>query len=235
MFVSSFQIDYGTRRKADYNAPVTVTPQPNRADVGPADATLVAAALANEPWAKEALFRRYVTLVNGLAFRVMGRDADLDDLVQDSFTEAWRCLPRLENPQAFSSWISAIVVRTAHKLLRRRKLANMLGLRRPDSIDFDALLSNSVPPDIEVELRAVYRTVAELPPTTRIAFVLRRVEGLKLEEIASMLELSLATVKRRIVEAERLLAFAFPVVADEQRSKPEGTALSRSMRRRGHD
>jgi RNA polymerase sigma-70 factor (ECF subfamily) len=81
-----------------YNRPVK-TPQPQtRSGSGPSDAALVVAARANESWAKEALFRRYVHLVNGLAYRVIGRDEDLDDLVQDSFTEAWRSLHRLDNP-----------------------------------------------------------------------------------------------------------------------------------------
>jgi RNA polymerase sigma-70 factor (ECF subfamily) len=194
---------------------VTLKLQPTLTENTISDANLVLAACANENWAKEALFRRYATLVNGLAYRVMGHDSDLDDLVQDCFTEAWRCLPRLENPQAFSSWISAIVVRTAHKMLRRRKLATVLGLRRPEPIDFDGLISATAPPDVETELRAVYRLVNELPTTTRVAFVLRRVEGLKHDEIAQALGLSLATVKRRILEAERLLAFAFPTLGTE--------------------
>jgi len=188
-----------------YNPPVK-TPQPStRSGTGPSDAALVVAARANEAWAKEALFRRYVQLVNGLAFRVIGRDEDLDDLVQDSFTEAWRSLHRLDNPQVFSSWLCSIVVRTAYKMLRRRKLMTALGLRHRDTIDLDGLISPAAPADVLVELRAIYALVETLPPTTRVAFVLRRVEGVGLEEIATMLGLSLATVKRRILDAERQL------------------------------
>lgn len=171
----------------------------------PSDAALVVAARANEVWAKEALFRRHAGLVNGLAFRVMGRDEDLDDLVQDVFTEAWRSLGRLSDPQAFSSWISAIVVRTAHKILRRRRVMRALGLRGADPVDFDAVVSPSAPPDIQVELRSVYRLVEKLPPTTRVAFVLRRIDAMPLEDIASAIGVSLATVKRRIAGAEKLL------------------------------
>jgi RNA polymerase sigma-70 factor (ECF subfamily) len=188
-----------------YNRPVK-TPQPQtRSGSGPSDAALVVAARANESWAKEALFRRYVHLVNGLAYRVIGRDEDLDDLVQDSFTEAWRSLHRLDNPQVFSSWLCSIVVRTAHKLLRRRKLMSALGLRHRETIDLDALIAPSAPQDVLVELRAIYAMVETLPTMTRVAFVLRRVEGVGLEEIATMLGVSLATVKRRIADAERQL------------------------------
>ncbi|MGC4064129.1 MAG: sigma-70 family RNA polymerase sigma factor [Polyangiaceae bacterium] len=196
--------------KSGYNAGVSTALPPSRSGSGPSDAALVVAARANEAWAKEALFRRYATLVNGLAYRLLGRDSDLDDLVQDCYTEAWRSLARLENPQAFSSWLSAIVVRTAHKMIRRRRLSNLLGLRPKEAIDLDRLLSVAAPPDVQFELRAIYRLVDEMPPATRVAFILRRVEGMGLEEIATMMKLSLATVKRRVQEAERLLAFAYP-------------------------
>ncbi|HMA95823.1 MAG TPA: sigma-70 family RNA polymerase sigma factor [Polyangiaceae bacterium] len=188
-----------------YNLRVLPSQPTTRSGSGPSDAALVVAARANESWAKEALFRRYVHLVNGLAFRVIGRDADLDDLVQDSFIEAWRSLHRLENPQVFSSWLSAIVVRTAHKMLRRRRLMTAIGLRQREPIDLDNLVSGNAPQDVQVELRAIYSLVETLSPSTRLALLLRRVEGLSLEEVASMLGVSLATAKRRIADAERQL------------------------------
>ncbi len=186
--------------------PIVLVPNVStKSGAGPTDAALVVAARADERWAKEALFRRYVTMVNGLGYRLVGRDSDLDDLVQDSFTEAWRSLGRLETPQAFGAWLGSIVVRTAHKMLRRRRLTTRLGLRRSEPIDLDSLISPTAPPDARSELSAVYRLVQGLPTDTRMAFVLRRVEGLALDEIAQMLGTSLATVKRRIAEAERLL------------------------------
>jgi RNA polymerase sigma-70 factor (ECF subfamily) len=165
----------------------------------------VVAARADEPWAKEALFRRYITMVNGLGFRLLGRDSDLEDLVQDSFIEAWRSLPKLEQPQAFGSWLGSIVIRTAHKMIRRRRLASRLGLRRSEPIDVDALISPTAPPDVRSELQAIYRAVESLPASTRTAFILRRVEGLPLDDIAKSLGTSLATVKRRIADAEKRL------------------------------
>jgi len=218
------QMRSGNPPTTRYNAVVSLVPPASRSGVGPSDAALVIAARANETWAKEALFRRHGALVNGLAYRVLGNDNDLDDLVQDAFTEAWRCLSRLDNPQAFSSWISAIVVRTAHKLIRRRRLATLIGLRPRETIDLDSLISSSAPADVQIELRAIYRLVQEMPPTTRIAFVLRRVEGMGLDEIATAMKLSLATVKRRVQDAEQLLNDAFPNIANERAITNSNTA-----------
>jgi RNA polymerase sigma-70 factor (ECF subfamily) len=184
---------------------VAVTNSTTISGAGPTDAALVVAARAEETWAKEALFRRYIAMVNGLGYRLLGRDSDLEDLVQDSFTEAWRALPGLENPQAFASWMASIVVRTAHKMLRRRRLARALGLRRSDPVDFDALIAPTAPPDARSEIEGIYRVVERLPAATRVAFLLRRVEGLPLQEIADCMGTSLATVKRRIASAEQSL------------------------------
>jgi len=178
--------------------------------LGPTDAALVVAARAGEAWAQEALFRRYSRMVNGLAYRILGSDADVDDLVQDSFLEALRSLERLENPQAFASWLGSIVVRTAGKRLRRRSLLNRLGLRRATPIDADTVLSREAPPDVRAELARIYGTLDEMHHEARLALVLHRVEGMSLPEAAETMGISLSTIKRRIQSAERLLQAAAP-------------------------
>lgn len=178
-----------------------------RSGAGPSDAALVVEARAGEAWAQEALFRRHAPRLNGLAFRVMGRDDEVDDLVQDTFVAAFEGMARLADPQAFSSWISSILVRQAHKKIRRRRLLARLGLGRARAdIDVDAIIGTSCPADKALELRALYGTLASMPPDTRVALVLRRVEGLSLEEVAEAMDLSLSTVKRRIAEADALLS-----------------------------
>lgn len=172
---------------------------------GPPDAVLVQAAKNGEPWAKEALFRRYGRYVNGLAFRLLPSDAELDDLVQDSFVEALTSLDRLVDVNAFSSWLGSIVVRTAHKRIRRRRLMERLGLRRREEVDFDAFAQMTSSPESAVELRRVHTALDAMDAEERIALVLRRVEGMELSEVATQMGLSLATVKRRIASAETKL------------------------------
>lgn len=183
-----------------------VTTNPTRSGSGPSDAALVTAARANEAWAVEALFQRHAPMMNGLAYRLLGRDAEVDDVVQDSFLQALDHLGSLKEPQAFAAWMGSIVVRSVSKLLRRRKLLTRLGLRRTDEpIDVDTLVGRSVPPDAGVELRRIYAKIDAMPVEVRVPLVLRRVEGLPLEEIAQRTGRSLATVKRRIAEGERAL------------------------------
>jgi RNA polymerase sigma-70 factor, ECF subfamily len=183
--------------------PTHTRPKP---ESGPSDAALVVAARAGEKWAQEALFRRYSRMVNGLAFRLLGRDQDVDDLVQDSFVAALRSLDRLAEPQAFASWLGSIVVRSAHKLIRRRKLLTRLGLRKPAPVELDQVMSSAAPPSVAAELTRLYSCLDKLETEARIALVLHRVDGLSIPEVAAQMQLSVSTVKRRLKVAERHLA-----------------------------
>jgi RNA polymerase sigma-70 factor, ECF subfamily len=173
--------------------------------VTPTDAALVIAARAGDPRAREDLCRRHMRLVVGLAQRILaGREA-ADDVVQDAFVEAFQGLDRLQNPQAFSSWLCSIVVRRAGKYLRRARLLTRLGLRSTLDVDPNSLIGQNAPADVIHELRAVYSIIAGLPPEERVALVLRRVDGMELQEIATHMGLSLATIKRRLSAAEARL------------------------------
>lgn len=165
-------------------------------------------ARAGHGWAREALFRRYAPLVNGLAYRLLGGDSDLDDLVQESFAQALTCLNRLQNIETFPTWLATIVVRTSHKLLRRRRLMKRFGLWKPPEIDWEQVRSNGASTEDLFELRLIYRLVHDMPPELRVPLVLRHVEDKSLQEIADLVGTSIATVKRRIVKAQELLTAA---------------------------
>lgn len=169
------------------------------------DAELVVAARQGQMWAKEALYRRHVRMVVGLAHRVMPGDPEVDDLVQDAFVAALEGLGRLDNPQAFASFVASITVRSARRRIRHRQVLRRLGIRRGEPVDTERAVSETAPPDVAAELRALYSILQELPPDARIALVLRRVEGLTIPQIAELMELSPATVKRRISDGEVLL------------------------------
>lgn len=176
------------------------------------DEALVVAARSGDAVALDTLFARFAGMVHGLAFRLVGSDSEVDDIVQDAFVEALTHLHRLEEPAAFRGWLKSIVVRTTCKRLRRRRLLNRLGLRRPEPIDLDALpISNAAPAEAVAELRLIFSLIDELPVQERVALVLHRVEGMTLPEVAQQMQLSLTTVKRRIAAAEDAVSRRRPV------------------------
>lgn len=179
--------------------------QPTKSGAGPTDAALVIAARAGEHWAQQALFMRHAGRILGLSQRMLAGSDEADDLLQDVFVRAFGRLGSLENPQAFSAWLTMLAVRLAQKRLRHQRLLVRLGLRSVEPIDPDGLVMPNAPAEVTIELRAVYTAIRGLPAEQRIALILRRVEGLELQEIADHLRMSLATVKRRLKAAEEHL------------------------------
>ncbi len=168
------------------------------------DGALVSAAREGHTWAQEALFKRYVRSAVGQAWRLIPND-DPEDLAQDALVHALTNLHKLEQPQAFAAWLSSIVVHLALTQLRRKHLLVRIGLRHPPVPDAEAALSHATA-EARVQLREIYSILETLAPEERTALVLRRVEGLELKQVAAVMRLSLATVKRRLSAAEARLA-----------------------------
>jgi RNA polymerase sigma-70 factor, ECF subfamily len=168
------------------------------------DGALVSAAREGHTWAQEALYKRYVRSAVGQAWRLIPND-DSEDLAQNALVHALTNLHKLEQPQAFASWLSSIVVRLALTHLRRKHLFARLGLRHAAPPNVDSMLSVASL-EARVQLREIYSVLETLAPEERTALVLRRIEGLELKQVAEAMKLSLATVKRRLSTAEARLS-----------------------------
>ena len=115
--------------------------------------------------------------------------------------------PLAEYPERVGRWIVGIGVHKAHRKFRRRKLMRALGLDR--SIDDERLvvqLAGDAGHDARLELARIDEALDAMPSVERLCFVLRRLEGYPLEEVATLTGVSLATVKRKLTNAERVVA-----------------------------
>ena len=148
----------------------------------------------------DSVFRRYSPYVASVGVRLLGRDDELDDLIQDVFLEAHRGLSRVRDAQAIKGWLARICVRRAVRRLRRRKLRSWLTF---DALDNDpGGVSKEASPETHAEVARLYRELEKLPALSRTAWVLRHLEGQSLDEIAAACECSKSTVQRRLRHAE---------------------------------
>ena len=148
-------------------------------------------------------FRRYSRYVAAVALKLLGRDDEIDDVVQEVFLAALRGLGSLREPEAVKGWLATVTVRVASRKLRRRRLRAWVGLDRPP--DYESLVAPGVPADERALLGRVYRLLDELPVKDRLAWTLRHVEGERLDAVARACGCSLATAKRRVAAAQAAL------------------------------
>lgn len=152
----------------------------------------------------DALFRAYSGYVAQVALRLVGRDEDVDDVVQEVFVVSLKGLDRLRDAAAIKGWLATVAVRVARRRLRLRKLWSAIGLDDAGGGVADAIAPGAGPEDRAV-LSRVYAALEELPVDERIAWTLRHVEGEQLEAVAKLCGCSLATAKRRISAAHEKL------------------------------
>jgi len=160
------------------------------------DVALVERALAGEEQAFTLLYRRHAAHVAGVVYRMLGSDSDLDDIVQEAFVEGMRQLGELRDPSKLRPFLVTIAVRRIHARLsfryRMKALAAQLFGVAP-------LVSD---PEARAEVHALYQGLARVPAKQRIVWVLHRIEGYTLPEVAEHSGASLATVKRWITAVD---------------------------------
>jgi RNA polymerase sigma-70 factor (ECF subfamily) len=162
------------------------------------DAGLVGLAAVGRPEAHAVIFDRYASLVRSVVRRSIRVESDVEDLVQEVFLQFYRSHTLLRNREALRAFICGISLRITIRELRFRRARKR---DQPTNEGGQATGACVVPPaDFEAR-EAVARMRAmldRLDAKDRTAFVLRHVEGLELTEVARRLDMSLATVKRRL-------------------------------------
>lgn len=145
-------------------------------------------------------FDQYSALVERTIARILGRDAELADAVQEAFLSALNSLPKLRDPQALPQWVRRVAVATAVDWVRRRARKRWLTLVDPAELTGQREEVDTAPRDA---MEATYAVLTRLPIPERTVFALRHIEGLSLGEIADACGFSLATTKRRLSDADR--------------------------------
>jgi RNA polymerase sigma-70 factor, ECF subfamily len=171
------------------------------------DGELVARALEGDRWSRDVLYRRHVRYLLAITSRLLANRSEGEEVVQDTFVMAFEKLATLRNAAALRSWLARIAVSLVQRWLRRDRLLRFLGLDRGlEDAGLEALAAPSLLPDDRAELALADRVLRQLPSKRRVAWMLRRVEGLPLAEVATLCDCSLATVKRQIGAADAEMA-----------------------------
>jgi RNA polymerase sigma-70 factor (ECF subfamily) len=178
------------------------------------DQELVARAQRGDKRAFELLVMKYQRKLGRLLSRWVRDPAEVEDVTQEAFIKAYRALPTFRGESAFYTWLYRIAINTAKNYLVA------LGRRAPTSTGFDneeaegfedaEQLRDSSTPETELEGKQVAAVVNKamdaLPEDLRTAITLREIEGLSYDEIASVMNCPIGTVRSRIFRAREAIA-----------------------------
>ncbi len=178
------------------------------------DRQLVERAQAGDKHAFELLVSKYQRKLSRLLSRFVRDAAEVEDVAQEAFVKAYRALPSFRGDSAFYTWLYRIGINTAKNYLAA------LGRRAPTVTEFDSdeaegfengeQLRDINTPESVLMSKQIAQTVNDamdqLPEELRTAISLREIEGLSYEEIATVMNCPIGTVRSRIFRAREAIA-----------------------------
>ncbi len=194
------------------------------------DLLLVERTLAGDKHAFELLVLKYQRRIQRL-IRRMVRDVDLvEDIAQETFIRAYRALHQYRAEAQFYTWLYRIAVNTAKKFLLEFKhdpVVMQAALRSQDEEDetsqrLSEPISDETPESVLAAkeiARVINTAMAALPDDLRQAVTLREIEGLSYEEIASVMDCPIGTVRSRIFRAREAISTKVKPLLENQSGK----------------
>jgi len=184
----------------------------DRADPA-SDALLVERLRAGEESAYELLLARFQQPVYNLVERLIDDPSEASDVTQDVFLKVFRNIGSFRGQSSLKTWVYRISVNEAHNRHR------WFGRHRRAEIELESddagkswleHLSDQSKTPFDLVLNqerreAIERALAGLSPAFRDAVVLRDLEDLSYEEIADVLDVSIGTVKSRILRGREAM------------------------------
>jgi RNA polymerase sigma-70 factor (ECF subfamily) len=146
------------------------------------------------------LYERYAKAMFNTALRIVNTVPDAEDVLQESFTDAFRQLKLFENRSTFGAWLKQIVIYKSIGLLKKKRL-NLV------EMDSTVDMAEAIPDedDIWYTVDMIRQTIQQLPDGYRTVLSLYLLEGYDHEEISEILGIAQSTVRTQYIRAKQKL------------------------------
>lgn len=178
------------------------------------DKRLVERVQQGDKMAFDLLVTKYQRKLFRLVSRLVTNQAEAEDVVQETFIKAYRALHQFRGDSAFYTWLYRICVNTAKNFLdnQGRKVLALTdtSTEQMESYAEGENLRDMDTPESMLASKQIAQTVNvaidELPEDLRMALSLREIEGLSYDEIASVMDCPIGTIRSRIFRARESIA-----------------------------
>ncbi len=136
------------------------------------------------------------------AYRIVGNDLDAEDMLQESFVNAFKNLKSYKGTASFGSWLKRIVVNNSINLVKKRRLQFE---SVEDQADVDSITETESDTDLSYEVEMVKEGISKLPDGYRVVISLYLLEGFDHKEIASVLGITESTSKSQYNRSKKKL------------------------------
>ena len=151
------------------------------------------------------LYERYSKAMYNTCLRMLNNVAEAEDVLQESFIEAFKNLERFEYRTSFGGWLKQICINRSINQLKKRKIdwvdMELAGYDSADEMPVDEV-------EIALQVESVKKAIMKLPDGYRTVLNLYLLEGYDHEEIAEILQVAESTTRTQYMRAkQKLLQF----------------------------
>ncbi len=156
--------------------------------------------------AYDIIILRYKDQLLNFAYRFLGNVEESEDIVQETFLRLWRNRHAYRQIAKFSTWIYTIAGNLAKTELRKRKRRKVISISDMGFEDKeyeieDELATTDREANSTLTEKIIQDAIDELPPRFKEVIILRDIQELSYEDIGSILQIPLGTVKSRVNRA----------------------------------
>jgi RNA polymerase sigma-70 factor (ECF subfamily) len=219
-----------SNNKTDLGSNTSMADKPNDSPVAgnrELDQILVERAQQGDKKAFGMLVEKYHRKLGRLLGRMIRDQAEVEDVVQESFIKAYRALHNFRGDSAFYTWLYRIGINTAKNYLvsmgRRPQVMQEVEIDDVENFDDGGEMRTMDTPETMLMTKQIAQvvndTVASLPEELRTAITLREIEGLSYEEIATLMQCPIGTVRSRIFRARETISEKLRPLVDAKEGK----------------
>jgi RNA polymerase sigma factor (sigma-70 family) len=161
---------------------------------------LIDSCKAGDRSAQFRIYKLYYKAMYNTSLRIVNDTAEAEDIMQESFLDAFSQLGSYSGEGSFGSWLKRIVINNSLDSLRKNRESVSI---EEEALDFPEIIEENREEELEYRVAEVKEAIMKLPGEYRVVISLFLLEGYDHEEISEILKISNNTSRTRFVRAKQ--------------------------------